>query len=134
MNFFNKVKESIIESSQDVSKKVKETTETMRLQSENKEKGKEIEKLLYQIGMQYFASFPEECEKHFPEITAKIKEAQAIIEKNNQTIENINNVPMCPSCGKPLAAGAMFCVYCGNKIVNEVQKEEVEEKGAADNE
>ena len=134
MRFFDKVKESIIESTQDVSKKVKDTTETMKLQNENKEKGKEIEKMIFQIGMQYFASFPEECEKLFPEITGKIKEAQAIIEKNNQMIENINNVPICSSCGKPLATGAIFCVYCGSKIVNEESKEEVKEKGETDNE
>lgn len=135
MNFFDKVKESIIESSQDVSKKAKDTTETMKLQSENREKGKEIEKLLYQIGMQYFASSPEECEKLFPELTGKIKEAQSVIEKNNQVIESINNVPVCSNCGKPLATGAMFCVYCGTKVsCEEVQEQTGEEKGENDNE
>ena len=50
MGFFDNVKNSFTETSQDLTKKAKDTTEIFRLNNLNKTKEKEIEKVIYQIG------------------------------------------------------------------------------------
>ena len=49
MGFFDNVKSSLTETSQDLTKKAKDTTEIYRLNNANKAKEKEIEKIIYQI-------------------------------------------------------------------------------------
>ena len=51
MGFFDDVKNSLTEKSQDLSKKAKDTTEIYRLNNANKSMEKEVEKLIYQIGL-----------------------------------------------------------------------------------
>ena len=51
MGFFDNLKSSLAETGQDLSQKAKDTTEIFRLTSLNKTKEKEIEKVIYQIGI-----------------------------------------------------------------------------------
>ena len=56
MGFFDNVKNSFTETSQDLTKKAKDTTEIFRLNNLNKTKEKEIEKVIYQIGLAFYSN------------------------------------------------------------------------------
>ena len=105
MGFFDDVKNSLTEKSQDLSKKAKDTTEIYRLNSANKSMEKEVEKLIYQIGLRYYANYKDECAEKCPDLI--------------EQIDQLSIVEVCPNCGKKLDPNAKFCVNCGTAINRE---------------
>ena len=116
MGFFDNVKNSLTETSQDLTKKAKDTTEIFRLTNLNKTKEKEIEKVVYQVGMAYYSNCKDECEMKFPEFVSQIQKLQEEIAANKEMIEKLSVEEVCPNCGKKLSPGAKFCIYCGSSI------------------
>ena len=116
MGFFDNVKNSLTETSQDLTKKAKDTTEIFKLTNLNKTKEKEIEKVIYQVGLAYYSNCKEECEIKFPELVSQIQNLQLEIAANKETIEKLSIEEVCPNCGKKLSPGAKFCIYCGSAI------------------
>lgn len=116
MGFFDNVKNSLTETSQELTQKAKDTTEIYRLNNLNKTKEKEIEKLVYQIGLTYYSNFREECEEKFSDLTTQIAQIQKEIAENKQMIEKLSTEEVCPSCGKKLTGGSKFCIYCGTSL------------------
>ena len=116
MGFFDNVKNSLSETSQELTQKAKDTTEIYRLNNLNKTKEKEIEKLVYQIGLAYYSNFREECEEKFADLTTQIAQIQKEIAENKQMVEKLSTEEVCPSCGKKLTGGSKFCIYCGTSL------------------
>ena len=92
MGFFDNVKNSFTETSQDLTKKAKDTTEIFRLNNLNKTKEKEIEKVIYQIGLAFYSNKKDECTAMFPELMAQVETLQKEIAENKETIENIREI------------------------------------------
>ena len=46
---------------------------------------------------------------------------------SEQQRQNQNNVALCPNCGQKYTIGDMFCGFCGNRIVEESKKNQVNE-------
>ena len=113
MGFLDNVKNSLTETSQDLTKKAKDTTEIFRLNNLNKSKEKEIEKIIYQIGLAFYSNKKDECTAMFPEFVAQVETLQKKIAENKETIERLSTEEVCPNCGKKLSPGAKFCIYCG---------------------
>ena len=116
MGFFDNVKNSLTETSQDLTKKAKDTSEVFRLNNANKAKEKEIETVIYQIGVSYYSNAMEECSVRFPELTMQVKNLQEEIAANKKLIEELSTEEICPTCGKKINRGSKFCIYCGASI------------------
>lgn len=114
MGFFDDVKNSLTEKSQDLSKKAKDTTEIYRLNNANKSMEKEVEKLIYQIGLRYYANYKDECAEKCPDLIEQIDQLYQTMAANKQQIEQLSIVEVCPNCGKKLDPNAKFCVNCRN--------------------
>ena len=97
-----------------MTKKAKDTTEIFRLNNLNKTKEKEIEKVIYQIGLAIYSNKKDECTAMFPELMAQVETLQKEIAENKETIERLSTEEICPNCGEKLSAGAKFCIYCGS--------------------
>ena len=119
MGFFDDMKNSLTEKSQDLSKKAKDTTEIYRLNNANKSMEKEVEKLIYQIGLRYYANYKDECTEKCPDLIEQIDQLYQTMEANKQQIEQLSIVEVCPNCGKKLDPNAKFCVNCGTAINRE---------------
>lgn len=130
MGFFDNVKSSLTETSQDLTQKAKDTTEIFRLGNVNKAKEKEIEKVVYQIGLKFYSEQQDECMEKFPELTTQIKTLQEEIAVNKEMIEKLSVEEVCTNCGKKLNPGSKFCIYCGTPV--EKEKKEVKRCGTSD--
>ena len=124
MGFFDNVKNSLTETSQDLTHKAKDTTEIFRLNNVNKSKEKEIEKVMYQIGSMYYTNYMEECVTKFPELAKQVQDLQAELAANKEMIEKLSVEEVCPNCGKKVNTGSKFCIYCGSPITASVQTTE----------
>lgn len=80
---------------------------------------KEVEKLIYQIGLRYYANHKDECEEKCPDLIEQIDQLYQTMEANKQQIEQLSMVEVCPNCGKKLDPNAKFCVNCGTAINRE---------------
>ena len=129
MGFFDNVRSSLTETSQDLTQKAKDTTEIFRLGNLNKTKEKEIEKVIYQIGLKFYSEQQEECMKKFPELTMQLKTLQEEIAANKEMIEKLSVEEVCTNCGKKLNPGSKFCIYCGTPV--EKEKKDVSCSGKA---
>ena len=101
MGFFDNVKNSLSETSQELTQKAKDTTEIYRLNNLNKT---------------YYSNFREECEEKFADLTTQIAQIQKEIAENKQMVEKLSTEEVCPSCGKKLTGGSKFCIYCGTSL------------------
>lgn len=80
---------------------------------------KEVEKLIYQIGLRYYANYKDECAEKCPDLIEQIDQLYRTMEANKQQIEQLSIVEVCPNCGKKLDPNAKFCVNCGTAINRE---------------
>ncbi|WP_058486915.1 zinc ribbon domain-containing protein [Defluviitalea phaphyphila] len=113
-----------------VVKTVKDNTgEIYKTTKINIELGKEqenLKSLYYEIGKkvheiyQYGGSLG----KFFDEKYLEIKEVEEKIEELQNKIEELKKVRICLKCGKEVDRGAKFCPKCGNRMDDEVQKED----------
>lgn len=122
MGFFDNVKNSLTETSQDLTKKAKDTSEIFRLNNANKAKEKEIEKTMYEIGIVYYSNYMEECVEKFPELAGQVQRLQQEIAANKEAIEKLSVEEVCPNCGKKINSGSRFCIYCGAAITGEASQ------------
>lgn len=88
MGFFDDVKNSLTEKSQDLSKKAKDTTEIYRLNNANKSMEKEVEKLIYQIGLRYYANHKDECEEKCPDLIEQIDQLYQTMRRISSRLSN----------------------------------------------
>lgn len=128
MGFFENVKNTLTETSQELTQKAKDTTEIYRLNNANKAKEKEIEKLMYQIGVTYYSNYKEECASKFSEFVQQVENLQMEISSNKEAIEKLSVEEVCANCGKKINPGSKFCIYCGATIAQE-KTESVELSG-----
>lgn len=119
MDIFDSMKDKFSETSQSIIKKTKDSTETMRVNSQIKEMEKELRNELYHLGIQFY---DREHELHAPEYDEsfqRITDIQKRISDAHTYLENLNRQTLCPSCGRPVEEGSVFCIYCGSRIVPE---------------
>lgn len=126
MEFFGKVKESFSAAGQDVAKKAKTATESMRMNNQIKANEKMADKLLYQVGKLFFNEHCDgEVGETYQELFQEILRLQSENKSLAEQIEALNTEKVCPNCGRANTVDVNFCVNCGTNLKNvEVVKEQ----------
>lgn len=112
MGFIDKIGESIVETGQEIRKMADQNS----LQSDLRKKNKELESIVYRIGLEMISNEPEICEKKCPESYAQLIAAreQARILRNQIALMDV--VITCPGCGRNIKGASQFCIYCGSRL------------------
>lgn len=112
MGIFDKLGETFVETGQEIRKMADQNS----LQGELRKINKDLESLVYQIGLEMISNEPELCSQKCPESYAHLKEAreQARILRNQIALMNV--LITCPGCGKTIKGATQFCVYCGSRL------------------
>lgn len=143
MGFLDKLRDTV--SVEEVSKKVTDTTNMMKLNNQMKNNEKEIDRLTFQAGRQLVSRHLHEEGTEYEEVFSMIRRLQA---ENQEVLAEIqrkkeeqeaarqeelrrqmeDEANTCTRCGRKNESGARFCVYCGNPLTVEVA-EDAEKSG-----
>lgn len=87
------------------------------LELDIKNKKKEMQKLKSTLGEVLYEQDPNHCQTICPEIVLEIRKIENEIAEINRKIEEVDLVPVCEKCKKPIAKDSKFCNYCGTPVV-----------------
>ena len=123
---WNQITQAIQGLSKDVSGKVKETADVLKLRQKASVEKQRIRDAYEEIGRLYF----KECEgkevaPEYQEFFDTIAEASAAVAEFKSKIEELRNTKTCPECGAEMYKEAASCAKCGAKM----PEPEPEEKG-----
>lgn len=131
MDFFNKAKETITKTSNDVAKKAKNLAEMAKLSSQVSAKESTIKATYVEIGKYVYENSREGAPEEIAAKMTLIDEAMAEIESLKAEILKLKGSLKCPQCGSEVADTVAFCPSCGCKmpepVVDVVDEGEVKE-------
>ena len=118
MGFFDNLGSKINDVSNQVSSKLKDSGEQLRLSNEISQLNKQVAQKYQQLGEMVYKAYknkPDEapdCES----VYAEIDELQKGIDERNSRINTLEPVKVCPNCGTHVEDNAAFCPNCGTKL------------------
>ena len=119
MAFFDRLGETLVTASKDVSKKAKDLSGVAKLNFDIKAKEDFIQKRYIEIGKAYFEAHRNDENPEYPQFEA-ITEAEKDIAGMKEEILKLRKAQLCPSCGTEVKAGDQFCKVCGAKIDDDI--------------
>lgn len=137
MAFFDKLSETLVNASKDVSQKAKDLSGTAKLTLDIHTKEDQVQKMYAQIGKRYFEEHKDDEQTAYEEM-AQIKEMLAVIEDMKKELMELKGAKVCPRCGQEVKAEDVYCKSCGAKIeddeiiVDAVVKEAPAEEAASE--
>lgn len=123
MAFFDRIKETITDTSKVVAQKAKDGTEVIRLKNQISTEEAKIKEAYLAIGKRYFEENMGEVSDAYINDFTIINEAKARISELQEQIKTIKGVFSCPSCGADVTTDSSFCSSCGTRIEAPIQKE-----------
>jgi hypothetical protein len=133
MDFFDKMSETITNTSKDVAKKAKELAEITSLNSKISSQEEVIRRYYINIGKTYYQNFKENPDNQFSEDIEKISAANDQIAEFKNKIQEIKGVKTCTACSTNIPKESAFCPNCGasasssNSGASETETESVKE-------
>jgi RNA polymerase subunit RPABC4/transcription elongation factor Spt4 len=116
MSFFEKVSERFKQGSQGAAQKVKELSDTIKLNNQIAEEKKALAGTFRRLGESYYELFGEKPDEMLEEYIAAIKESEEKIAALQAEKNLIKSLVKCPECGKLVDKDAAFCPECGYKM------------------
>lgn len=137
MAFFDKLSETLVNASKDVSQKAKDLSGTAKLTLDIHTKEDQVQKMYAQVGKRYFEEHKDDEQTAYEEM-AQIKEMLAVIEDMKKELMELKGAKVCSRCGQEVKAEDAYCKSCGAKIeddeiiVDAVVKEAPAEEAASE--
>lgn len=117
-NIFNLAKESLTAAGKGFSQKANDVSGLARVTLKMKEEEKELEASIRELGNQLYNVKNEASRELFPELTEKIRNLYAEIEKNRVELAYLKGKKICPNCGTELDMEVQCCTECGINVEN----------------
>ena len=116
MAIYDNLKDKLSQTSQSAVSRVKDLSETMRLNTEIGDIENQINDLYSKIGYEVYIAYKD---KPLPEVEgmiAEISELHNRIEESKLLIQAMQSANTCPACGNKIKPGMAFCSSCGAKL------------------
>lgn len=123
MEFFEKLGNTITNTSKDVAKKTKDLTEVAKLNSQISKEESTIEQKYREIGKAFYEKYGNTEDSELKELCTDVKNGYEKIEELKKQLNSLKGLTICPRCGKENESTASFCSSCGEVLK---QKEDVE--------
>ena len=107
MAFFDKLSETLVNASKDVSQKAKDLSGTAKLTMDIHTKEDQVQKMYAQIGKLYFEEHRDDDPAVYEQMT-QIKEALAVIEDMKKELMELKGAKVCPRCGQEVKAADAY--------------------------
>lgn len=125
MDFWTQLKKS----GQDAAGKAKDLAESTKLQLEQKETERKLEKLYTQLGKAYYEKAIRDGDNEFADMIQPITQLNDEIEASKKQQALLKNGVRCAACGALVDQGTSFCTSCGADLTKKepeapVQQEE----------
>ena len=116
MGFFDKISESISETGQGIKKMADDSSAKSQLNSELRKKEKEMEALVYQIGLAMVSNEPGICSEKCPDLYSQLVNARETSKELRNRLMMLDAEIVCPGCGKTIKGVTQFCTNCGTRL------------------
>lgn len=116
MGFLDKITDSIAETGQELKRMADQSSAKGQMNSDLKKREKDMEALVYQIGLQIVSNHPEVCEEHCPELYKSLLDTREAAKqlRNQLALSEVEIV--CPGCGRTIKGVSKFCTFCGTTL------------------
>lgn len=114
-NFAEKIGNGIVDVGREVAGRAKEFGDTAGLSLKLREKESNLEKLYFDLGVEYFKDHREDDEHEYEQI-GQIEELQGEIRQLRDEIAFCKGKNVCYQCGEFVEKSARFCPNCGEKL------------------
>ncbi|MBR0308409.1 MAG: zinc ribbon domain-containing protein [Mogibacterium sp.] len=114
MGFLDNLSNTIAETGQGIRDMADRSSAKSLLQGELRRKEKELEALVYQMGLQMVSNEPEVCQEKCPELYSQLINARETAKELRNQIALLEVEIICPGCGRTIKGAQQFCTYCGS--------------------
>lgn len=116
MAFFDNLTKAVSEATQSVTQKGKDLADIAKLNYAVSEEEKKLEDAYKRIGKMFVDKIGDRAEGPFAQIVNEINESQKKIADYKKQVRDLKGIVCCQKCGAELAAGAVFCNVCGERV------------------
>jgi predicted amidophosphoribosyltransferase len=116
MAIFEKIKDTVTTTGQNVVKGTKNMTDTVRLNSQISNEQKLLTTLYAEIGEIYYQHFGKTADGPFQERCANVSSALERIAGCQFELQQIKGMMSCPKCGTEIVVNVSFCSGCGSPV------------------
>ena len=127
MGFFDNIGKALSDVGNTTLKKGKDAVNVSKYNRMISDEEKEISRNYEKIGKLYFEAHSEDFEPGFTELISDVNVSFARIKEYQETLDKLQGIKKCASCGAVLPEGAMYCPDCGTKMP-EPEPEEIPEE------
>ena len=124
MDFFNKLAETITDTSKVVAQKAKDVAEVSRINSQISAEESRINAAYLSIGKRFYEENAGEVMEAYIQDFSVINESKAKIQNLKERLKQLKGVCKCHQCGAEVPANSAFCSFCGAKLIVAEPKEE----------
>lgn len=129
MDFFEKLNNLLTEAGKEAEQRVKEVSDSMRLNSTIREEKIAVKEYMERIGRLYYEEQKGEGTGIYKELFDRVHKSQEALRKAQKELEEQKKKTTCQCCGAPLRKEDLFCSRCGTP--REMEKDDTEKTDEA---
>ena len=130
MDFFDKLGDTIVSATREMSDKAKDVTDSTRMQYDIRKKKQDIDKIYRDLGKKYYEDNKDSDDESISAVRELLAE-----EKDLETqVANLKGGRRCPKCGAVVPMDSGYCNKCGSKLSESIFEEEDETGESEDKE
>lgn len=129
MSFFNNLGRKVGQTGQGTMSRTKVMTETSRINGIINDSKRRMENAVKEVGHFYCEKYRNNPDPEIAEQVNLVTQLNAQIEELQIEVRRINGLLTCPSCGKIVRQGEMFCSNCGMMVEPSYQQYQPQYEG-----